>query len=146
MLVREMIVENIPQLAELYRQFWGESSDIVKMETTFRELQKRNSHIFLSAVEGNELIGTIMGIVCEELYGECRPFLLIENLIVDKKHRRKGVARRLLTEMENLARQRNCWQMILVTEADRDDACAFYKANGFQLNNAGFKKKLFPAE
>lgn len=141
-----MIVEDIPQLAELYRQFWGESSDLAKMETTFLELQKRNSHLFLSAVEGNEIIGTVMGIVCEELYGECRPFLLIENLIVDKKHRRKGTARRLLEELEIRARQRNCWQMILVTESDREDACAFYKANGFQLNNAGFKKKLHPVK
>ncbi len=146
MLIREMIVEDIPQLAELYRQFWGDASNVDKMKTTFLELQKRNSHLFLSAVEGNELIGTIMGIVCEELYGECRPFLLIENLIVDKKHRRKGAARKLLAELENRARQRDCWQMILVTEADRDDACAFYKANGFQLNNAGFKKKLYPVK
>ena len=142
MLVREMISEDIPQLAEIYRQFWGELSDIAKMETTFRTLKQRDTHIFLSAVENDELIGTVMGIVCEELYGACRPFLLIENLIVDKKHRRKGVARLLLAELENRARERGCWQMILVTEADRKDACAFYKVNGFQLNNAGFKKKL----
>jgi Sortase and related acyltransferases len=142
MLIREMIPEDIPRLAEIYRQFWNTPSNIAKMETTFRALQERDTHLFLSAVENDELVGTVMGIVCDELYGECRPFLLIENLIVDQKHRRKGVARRLLTELENRARDCGCWQMILVTEADREDACAFYNANGFQLNNAGFKKKL----
>ena len=141
-LVRDMIFEDIPRLAELYRQFWNEASNVSKMEAAFLGIQKRNTHIFLSATEENELIGSVMGILCDELYGECRPFLLLENLIVDNKHRRKGAARLLLAELERRAKERGCWQIILVTEANRNDAYEFYKANGFQLNNAGFKKKL----
>ena len=145
MLIREMIFEDIPRLAEIYSQFWntGNSSNVSKMKAVFPELQKRDSYIILSAVEENELIGSVMGIVCDELYGECRPFLVLENLIVDKQHRRKGAARLLLAEMEKRAKKRGCWQIILVTEANRNDAYEFYKANGFQLDNAGFKKKLF---
>ena len=140
--IRDMIFEDIPRLSEIYRQFWNEPSDIVKMQAMFQKLKKDDTYIFLSAVVNGHLIGTVMGIVCDELYGSCRPFLLIENLIVDQAHRRKGVAKALLAELENRAKVRHCHQMILVTEANREDACAFYKANGFQLNNAGFKKKL----
>lgn len=136
------MIEDIPRLDEIYRQFWNEPSDAEKMKVTFHRLQEDDAYIFLSAVENNNLVGTVMGIVCGELYGSCRPFLLIENLIVDRGHRTKGIARALLAELEMRAKGRDCHQMILVTEANRKDACAFYKANGFQLNNAGFKKKL----
>lgn len=140
--IREMQFTDIPQLAELYRQFWGTPSNVQKMEMLFPVLQKKESHIFLSAVEGEKLVGTLMGIVCEELFGECQPFLVLENLMVDENHRRLGIAKSLLAQMETIARRRGCWQMILVTEADRSAACAFYHSAGFLPGITGFKKKL----
>lgn len=83
-----------------------------------------------------------MGVICRELYGACRPFLVVENFIVDKNHLRKGIGTLLMNELEQKARERNCTQMLLVTEKDRTDACGFYTSYGFQTNNAGYKKKL----
>jgi hypothetical protein len=34
-----------------------------------------------------------MGILCEELYGQCRPFMAVEDVIVDQAHRRRGIGR-----------------------------------------------------
>ena len=83
-----------------------------------------------------------MGIVCKELYGDCNPFLVVENMIVDKSSRHKGIGTLLLHELERLAKERYCTQMILVTENDRIDACNFYEKYGFSKNNKGYKKKL----
>lgn len=69
----------------------------------FIELQENPNYILLSALEENHLIGSVLGIICEELYGECKPFLLIEDLIVDHKYRRKGIGKALMTEIERLA-------------------------------------------
>lgn len=126
----------------LYQQFWNELSDINKMREQFSKMEDSETHILLSAIEDNKLVGSVMGIICEELYGECKPFLLVENMIVDKNCRRKGAGKALLTELEKVAKQKNCTQMILVTESERSDACWFYEAYGFQLNNKGYKKKL----
>ena len=82
MLIRPMISEDIPALAELYRQYWSEPSDVTKMHELFQKLLARDDYLLLSAVEENKLVGSVMGIVCEELYGDCRPFLLVEDLIV----------------------------------------------------------------
>jgi GNAT superfamily N-acetyltransferase len=147
MMIRKMIFEDIPSLAELYRQFWNVPSDVAKMEELFHRVQKQEEYVLLCAIEennieGNNLIGTVMGIVCEELYGDCRPFLLIENLIVDQHHRRKGVGGLLLAELEKWARDKNCRQAILVSEASREDARSFYLARGFPPDSIGFKKKL----
>lgn len=143
MIIREMISEDIPELAGLYKQFWNEASCIESMYKQFEKLQKRGSHIFLSAVEDNILIGSVMGVICEELYGDCRPFLVLENMIVDKEYRNKGVGKALISELERIAKEKNCTQVILVTEENRPDACGFYESAGYSpVTHKGFKKKL----
>lgn len=142
MCVRLLEKRDIPALAALYKQFWNEESNISKMEQQFNRLQDNADHIVLVCEEGGRIVGSVMGVVCLEFYGECQPFIVIENMIVDRSCRRTGVGRRLLSHLEELAKAKNCTQMILVTEKDRLDACGFYEAYGFQTNTTGYKKKL----
>ncbi len=143
MIVRDMEKGDIPQLAQLYNQFWDEeTSHVEAMYNKFEKLQGNGPYILLSAVEDNRLIGTVMGVICEELYGECKAFLVVENLIVDKSYRNQGVGKALVFELERRVAGK-CTQVILVTEADRDDALKFYESVGYNPNtHRGFKKKL----
>lgn len=142
MIVRDMIKEDIPQLAELYKQFWNEESSIDKMHIQFDKFKKNGSHILLSAVEDNQLVGSVMGVICGELYGNCEDFLVIENMIVDKKYRSRGIGKALILELERKAGEK-CSQIILVTETDRIDAYRFYESVGYEPEiHKGFKKKL----
>ena len=142
MKIRTLEKSDMKRLADLYRQFWNEQSDVEKMELQFDAIQRENSHLLLGAEQDGLLIGSVMGVICKELYGDCRPFLVIENMIVDDLGPRKGVGSALLSELEKRARERHCTQMILVTEIERQDACGFYESFGFQKNNKGYKKKL----
>lgn len=140
--IRNMIRTDIPQLAILYQQFWNEPSDILAMQNQFDKLSKDERYILLSAVMDDKLVGSVMGIVCQELYGNCKPFLVLENMVVDQDTRRKGIGKSLLSRLEEIAKARDCSQIILVTELERVDACLFYETCGFQTNNKGYKKKL----
>lgn len=105
MKIRKMIKEDIPQLEILYRLYWNEKSDIEKMKEKFDEINKREDYIILSAEENNKLTGSVMGIVCQELYGPCKPFLVVENLVVAKDAQRKGVGKALMAEIEKFAKK-----------------------------------------
>ena len=143
MIIREMIEEDISQLKQLYSQFWGEESCIETMKKQFNKLHKKDSHIFLSAIENTKLIGSVMGVICEELYGDCKPFLVLENMIVDKSFRNKGIGKVLISELEKIATKRDCSQVILVTERNRVEAVKFYESVGYSSQtHLGFKKKL----
>ncbi len=133
---------DLQQLSELYYQFWGDESDTDKMKEQLQLIKAENNHIILVCEEDGIIIGSVMGIVCRELYGDCHPFLVVENMIVDKEHRNQGVGTMLLKTLEIEAKTRNCTQMILVTEKERLDACAFYESLGFSKNTTGYKKKL----
>jgi len=140
--IREMVREDIPQLAQLYQQFWGEESCVDTMEEKFIQFQEAGSHILLSAIENTRLIGSVMGVICEELYGDCKSFLVLENMIVDQEYRNRGIGTALISEIERRAADK-CSQIILVTESSRIDACNFYESVGFKAEaHKGFKKKL----
>jgi ribosomal protein S18 acetylase RimI-like enzyme len=141
--IRKLIYNDLTQLALLYKNFWNEDSDILKMEKTFEKLKNNDLYIFLCAIENNKVCGSIMGIICYELYGNCEPFLVVEDMIVGINYRRKGIGKKLFMELERLAKEKSCSKIILVTETDRKDACNFYESIGFDpIKNKGYKKKI----
>ena len=141
--IRRLNENDLENLAELYRQFWGDQSSLVRMQETFQRLKQDPNYIFLVADLEGRLVGTVMGIICEELYGECRPFMVIEDVVVDKQNRREGIATLLMRELEACAARRNCSYIMFVSESTRSDARKFYKSLGYDAESYhGFKKRL----
>ena len=141
MIIRDLKKDDLGGLAKLYYQFWNETTDMPDIERQFAKVQDNENYILLAAEQNDSIVGSVMGIVCDELYGDGAPFLVIENMIVDGECRKKGTGTALLAELEKRARTKNCVQAILVTETERKDACAFYESLGFN-RGVGFKKKL----
>ena len=141
--IRKLAHKDIETLISLYEIFWGEKSDRKKMERKLKDLENNDSYIFLCAEKENKVIGTIQGVICEELYGDCQPFLLMENLVVDKAYRKQGVGKTLLDSLENIAKNRGCTQILFITESNREDTIKFYESVGYNLEtHRGFKKSL----
>ena len=141
--IRKMLLGDIDQLAVLYRDYWNEDSDTQKMKQKYAELEADSRYIFLSAVRDDRLVGSIMGIVCDELYGRCESFLVMEDLIVEKNHRNNGIGRSLLDALETIAKERGCCQIQFITETAREDTISFYKSLGYDpSSHVGFKRKL----
>ena len=134
---------DLPRLAELFQQFWGEASSQDSMRATFQRITANPAYVLLAARQVGRLAGFAMGVVCEDLYGDGRPFMVVEDLIVDQARRRQGVGKALMYALEKTARERNCGQIILVTEANRTDSIRFYQSLGYDAGTQrGFKKRL----
>ena len=143
MQIRKLKEDDLVSLAGLYKQFWGESSSLEKMRATFQRLEKNPNYILLVADKQNILVGSVMGIICEELYGNCRPFMVVEDVIVDRYQRRLGIASALMKELEGYAVKHDCNYIIFVTESERREAHRFYESLGYQSDSyKGFKKRL----
>ncbi|MCP4370346.1 MAG: GNAT family N-acetyltransferase [Deltaproteobacteria bacterium] len=141
--ISRLTEHDLPSLADLFRQFWGENSSLEKMQTTFARLATNSAYILLTAKQDELLVGFAMGIICEELYGDCKPFMVIEDLIVDKKQRRNGAGSALMQELEKCAMAHDCCQILFVTEEDRSEAHRFYRSLGYKFEPyKGFKKRI----
>jgi GNAT superfamily N-acetyltransferase len=102
----------------------------LKMRSAFSRIITNQAYILLAAKHHGRLSGFVMGIICEELYGDCRPFMVVEDLIVDNHRRRDGIGSALMRELEKIAVGHGCCQIIFVTEADRTEAHRFYASLG----------------
>ncbi len=129
-------------IAQLHAHFWGDVSDVAAMADTLTRLEDDPNHLLLAARIAGTCVGTATGVICHGLYGGFDSYLVIEDVVVAPDHRRRGVATALLGELERIARENDCNQMILLTEECRDDAIALYDSAGFAGRWRGFKKKL----
>ncbi|MFW6253867.1 MAG: N-acetyltransferase family protein [Chitinivibrionales bacterium] len=140
----QRVTENdLESLAGLYKQFWNEKSSVERMKAVFDRLKNNPDYLILVAKQHHRVIGSVMGIICQELYGDCKPFMVVEDMIVDKLNRRKGAGTLLMRTVEQYAKKRECSYIILITEQDRTAAHGFYESLGFDGNvYRGFKKRL----
>ena len=63
-------------------------------------------------------------------------------IVVDERHRRRGIGEALAAEMEAEARRRGCCLIFLTTAERRAAAHAFYRQIGFEETGRRFAKTL----
>jgi len=80
----ERITKNdIEELSKLYEELSEKKSNLESFYKTFEKINSDESYILVGARdENNKLVGTVMGIICYELNSDCRPFMVIENIVV----------------------------------------------------------------
>lgn len=92
-------------------------------------------------LETGTLCGTLLGVVFEDICGDCRPILLVENVAVLPEYQGKGVGKAMFQEIERWGKEQDCHYEMLVSGLQRTGAHKFYNALGFD-EVKGFKKYL----
>ena len=120
-------------------------NDLVNLTIDGRQVTAAaGTTVLLAAKEGGELVGSVMGVVCRDLIGECNPFMVMENMVVLESRRRHGIGRLLIEELERRAVALGCSYIEFVSSRERGEAHAFYEAVGYQPDPyRGFKKYFF---
>lgn len=59
---------------------------------------------------------------------------ILEDMVVAKEFRRKGLGKQLLHEAIAFAKQRGCLRLTLLTDFDNETAIRFYQSAGFSLS------------
>jgi ribosomal protein S18 acetylase RimI-like enzyme len=91
--------------------------------------------IFLAAFDGNEPIGFVFGYELPRRHG-VPSMLFIYELEVNEAYRRQGIATRLMTELEQIARARGIGEGFVLTEPDNDAANILYESLGGERSDA----------
>jgi ribosomal protein S18 acetylase RimI-like enzyme len=89
----------------------------------------REGHHLLLAFEGELAIGFVSGV--ETIHPDKGVELFVYELGVAEEHRRRGVARALLDELEDVAAERGCRGTWVATESDNVAALATYRSAGY---------------
>lgn len=145
MVVRNVQEKDAIMLNDLLEQLEGKKSDFYLLREKIRMLSGRPEYGLFGAFEGSQMIGFVMGICCQDVCTDCRRFLVIENLIVDREYRGQQVAVRLFEELEEWSLDKDCYYSILVSGKARERAHGFYEKMGYE-KEAGYRKYYFEEE
>lgn len=139
--LRKATVEDIPGLDEVMQVISDGPGDREKMAKLIEKISQDEQKYLLVAVnrEDGEILGSLLGVVFEDICGDCRPILLVENVAVLDKFQGRGVGRIMFEEIERWGREMDCHYEMLVSGMSRVGAHKFYERIGFEQVK-GFKK------
>ncbi|GLX70290.1 GNAT family N-acetyltransferase [Paenibacillus glycanilyticus] len=140
--LREANTQDLQDLSKLFEELMEVPSNIEAMERTLAKITADPHYFLAAACDGDQVIGTAMGIECYDLVGQCHPFLLVENVVVSPNYRGQGIGKLLMQRLEQFAEERGCSYIIFVSSGYREKAHQFYRSLGYSSDNQGFKKQL----
>ena len=141
--INQVITADLQGLKALYEDAFGGETDFGKMVETFNNIKSNPNQIILVAKSEGIVVGSVLGVVCHELIGRCTPFMVLEDVAVLSSFRRKGIARMLLTEIENRAKQKDCNMILFVSSIQREGAHKLYESMGYGADKVnGYRKRL----
>lgn len=136
--------EDLPGLKVLYEAgFEGSATNFESMLSTYERIKNNPNYIILIARSGEKVSGSVMGVLCYELFGNCQPFMVVENVVVLNEFRGQGIAKKLMIRLEECARERDCSMILFVSSAHRENAHKLYESLGYGLDKVnGYRKRI----
>lgn len=128
--VRPVTVDDALAVAELSAQL-GYPVAAASVAGRLARLVGREDQVVLAAVdEGGQVAGWIHGAEQDLVEAERRCEIL--GLVVDQRHRRGGVGRRLVAEVEAWAERRGLREMSVRSNVARLESHPFYEGQGYR--------------
>jgi len=135
--------EDLQGLKALYNDAFGGKTSYEKMVETFYKTERDPNHIVLVAKSDDKVVGSVLGVICHELIGNCTPFMVLEDISVLSTYRRKGIAKKLMTRIEELAKLNDCNMILFVSSIHREEAHKLYESMGYGTDKVkGYRKRL----
>jgi phosphoglycolate phosphatase len=143
MQITPVTAADLEQLAGLYQQLGATTTSVDRMRAALEKNGSAGNPVVLIARVDGKAVGTLLAATCQMLFGECRSFMIVEDVVVDTAYRRQGIGMALMQHAEQVAREQNCSYIMLITDKTRVDSHAFYHALGYKsADYCAFKKHL----
>ena len=132
---------DIQQLLQLYSQLHPQDP-VLAPQKACRILEQFSrypgSTVFIG-VKGSEIITTCALVVIPNLTRGGASYGLIENVVTDGQHRKRGYGRAILRAAITAAREYGCYKVMLLTGTKSPATLRFYQSAGFEQSKVGFQ-------
>lgn len=125
--------DDLPELLELYKQLFPEDEELDLGEAeSIWDLSEKSSLIrYFVALENGKIVSTCSITVIPNLTRMGSSFGVMENVITDHAHRRKGIGKKVMEYALQHAKENNCNRVFLLSNVNRAESHKFYEAIGF---------------
>lgn len=141
-LIQKAGLEDLDAILSLYSHLHSSddpSPPKAKLEIIWKEFLSNPAMACLLATVAGNPVGTCSMLIVPNLTRGGRPYSLIENVVVHTAFQKKGIGKTLMDEAIKVAKESNCYSIMLLSGADNKNH-AFYEKLGFDRNRkVGFE-------
>lgn len=132
-MVREAVKKDLDELLHLY--LFLHEKDIPEqsqhLQNVWNEIiSDKNHHIIVNVVDG-EIVSSCVCVIIPNLTRNVRPYAFVENVVTHLECRGKGYATECLNYAREIAKNQNCYKMMLLTSSKEQKTLNFYENAGY---------------
>lgn len=80
------------------------------------------------------VVSSVTLVVIRNLTHNLRPYSVIENVVTHSDYRNKGFASALIEKASTIAKDNDCYKIMLMTGSKKESTLRFYERCGFSMN------------
>jgi len=126
---------DLPRLLELYTHLHETSVPDELPEALWHEILADPNHYIIVAEQDDRLVSSCVLLVVPNLTRGQRPYAWVENVVTHADYRKRGLAGTVLAFAKDIAIQRNCYKIALMTGTKQESTLRFYERAGY--NSSG---------
>ena len=139
--IRRIILDDLDRVFELLNELYKNELKYEKFKEIYKlKLNDENSY-YIVAIEDDKIIGILTSELQLKLH-RAKKQSFIEDLIVDKEYRNKGIGKALLQNAVDYAKSKDCNVVELTCYIKDEDTHRFYENNDFVKHSYKFKRYL----
>lgn len=144
--VRLTKFEELDDLLGLYRQLNPEDPDLKKegnIIELWKEILNDHSLYYFGLEKDGKIVSSCTLAVIKSLTRGGKPYGLIEYVITDSRYRKRGYGTVIINKAVEVAKEKNCYKVMLLTGRKEESTLRFYEQAGFERGiKTGFIKYL----
>ncbi|KNH35893.1 GNAT family N-acetyltransferase [Exiguobacterium acetylicum] len=140
--VRSWITNDLPQLVGLMAQLGYPASED-ELRERFTRVTRHPDYELLVLEDDDMLLGCV-GLFQAQAFEHDMTYVRIVAFVVNAKHRRQGIGRRLIQAAEDWAHERGATAVLLNSgnRPEREAAHHFYQAMGYSVTSTSYSKSF----
>lgn len=132
-MVREAVKKDLDELLHLY--LFLHEKDIPEQSQNLQNvwneiISDKNHHIIVNVVDGR-IVSSCVCVIIPNLTRNVRPYAFVENVVTHLECRGKGYATECLNYAREIAKNQNCYKMMLLTSSKEQKTLNFYENAGY---------------
>jgi GNAT superfamily N-acetyltransferase len=144
-IIRHATDDDLPQVLELYGHLHPDER--LPPETAASVWSTLLASSFMTVIlaqTGEKLVSSCTLAIVPNLSRGGRSYAVIENMVTHADHRRQGLGRQVLAHAVQLARQADCYKVLLATGSKRETTLHFYEGAGFERGSKTYFEIRWP--
>lgn len=136
-MVREIDINELKELLELYLHLHEESVPEITehLQKTWNTIMQDDNHHIIVNIIDSKIISSCVCVIIPNLTRNIRPYAFIENVVTHSDYRGKGYATECLNYAKEIAKEMNCYKMMLLTGSKKETTLKFYENSGYNCTD-----------